>query len=59
MQLMQEEIFGPVLPVVSYERLDDAITHINARATPVGAVLVWAERGGARRRCCSAPSVVV
>ncbi len=35
MQLMQEEIFGPILPVVSYERLDDAITHINAGPRPL------------------------
>ncbi|MGV2482479.1 UNVERIFIED_CONTAM: aldehyde dehydrogenase family protein, partial [Salmonella enterica subsp. enterica serovar Weltevreden] len=26
MQLMQEEIFGPILPVISYDRLDDVVS---------------------------------
>eukprot|EP01030_Chromulinospumella_sphaerica_P000927 gene927-909_t len=39
MQLMQEEIFGPILPVISYERLDDAIAHINAGHRPLA--LYW------------------
>ena len=39
MQLMQEEIFGPILPVVSYDRLDDAIAHINAGPRPLA--LYW------------------
>ena len=39
MQLMQEEIFGPILPVISYERLDDAIQHINTSPRPLA--LYW------------------
>lgn len=39
MQLMQEEIFGPILPVIAYERLDDAIAHINAGPRPLA--LYW------------------
>ena len=39
MQLMQEEIFGPILPVVSYERLDDAVAHINSGPRPLA--LYW------------------
>lgn len=39
MQLMQEEIFGPILPVISYDRLDDAIAHINAGPRPLA--LYW------------------
>nr|WP_325346672.1 aldehyde dehydrogenase family protein [Xylophilus sp.] len=39
MRLMQEEIFGPVLPVLSYERLDDAIDYVNARPRPLA--LYW------------------
>ena len=35
MQVMQEEIFGPVLPVVSYRTLDDAIGFVNARPHPL------------------------
>jgi coniferyl-aldehyde dehydrogenase len=35
MAVMQEEIFGPVLPVVSYKNLDDAIAIVNARPRPL------------------------
>jgi coniferyl-aldehyde dehydrogenase len=35
MRAMQEEIFGPVLPVVAYDTLDQAIAYINARARPL------------------------
>jgi coniferyl-aldehyde dehydrogenase len=36
MGLMQEEIFGPVLPVRTYSAFDDAIAEVNARARPLG-----------------------
>ncbi|MEO7647356.1 MAG: coniferyl aldehyde dehydrogenase, partial [Gemmatimonadaceae bacterium] len=32
---MQEEIFGPVLPVVTYRTLDDALAYVNARPRPL------------------------
>jgi coniferyl-aldehyde dehydrogenase len=35
MQVMQEEIFGPVLPLVAYERLEDAIAFVNRRPRPL------------------------
>lgn len=35
MRVMKEEIFGPVLPVVIYSSLDDAIEFINARPRPL------------------------
>ena len=35
MELMQEEIFGPVLPVVTYRTLDEAIAYVNARPRPL------------------------
>ena len=38
-QLMQEEIFGPILPVLAYETLDEAIEYINARPRPLA--LYW------------------
>jgi coniferyl-aldehyde dehydrogenase len=37
MQIMQEEIFGPLLPIVTYTRLDDAIDLINSRPKPLAA----------------------
>jgi coniferyl-aldehyde dehydrogenase len=33
--LMQEEIFGPILPVVGYHHLSDAIAFVNARPRPL------------------------
>jgi coniferyl-aldehyde dehydrogenase len=35
MALMREEIFGPVLPVVAYDTLDEAIAFIRARPRPL------------------------
>jgi coniferyl-aldehyde dehydrogenase len=35
MQVMREEIFAPVLPVLSYERIDTAITDIQQRDRPL------------------------
>ncbi|MDT5137696.1 MAG: coniferyl-aldehyde dehydrogenase [Mycobacterium sp.] len=37
MRIMQEEIFGPVLPISTYARIDDAIDHINAAPKPLAA----------------------
>jgi acyl-CoA reductase-like NAD-dependent aldehyde dehydrogenase len=34
-RLMREEIFGPILPVVPYARLDDALAYVNARPRPL------------------------
>ena len=35
MKLMQEEIFGPLLPVIPYANLDEALAYINARPRPL------------------------
>lgn len=35
MPVMQEEIFGPILPVIPYSRLDEAVEYINARPHPL------------------------
>jgi coniferyl-aldehyde dehydrogenase len=35
MAVMQEEIFGPLLPIETYATLDDAIARINARPRPL------------------------
>ncbi len=39
MRLMQEEIFGPVLPIMEYRDLDEAILHINQAEHPLA--LYW------------------
>ena len=38
-RLMREEIFGPILPVVAYAGLDEALAYVNARplSRPAGA----------------------
>ena len=32
---MRDEIFGPVLPIIPYDSLDDAVAYINARDRPL------------------------
>ncbi len=34
-KVMQEEIFGPILPVISYENLEDAIQQVNEHPKPL------------------------
>lgn len=36
MKIMNEEIFGPVLPVLEYENLNDALSTINSKDRPLG-----------------------
>ena len=36
MAVMQDEIFGPLLPVVSYREVDEAIAAVNGRPRPLG-----------------------
>ena len=36
MKIMQEEIFGPLLPVVEYEEIDEATKLINSKDKPLG-----------------------
>jgi len=40
--LMQEEIFGPILPVKPYDALDEAVEHVNAGERPL-ALYVFAK----------------
>lgn len=35
MQVMQEEIFGPLMPIETYEKIDEAIARISARPRPL------------------------
>ena len=35
MIIMQEEIFGPILPVFTYEKIDDAIAYVNDHPRPL------------------------
>ena len=38
--VMQEEIFGPILPVLEFDDLDDALALLRARADAAGVVSV-------------------
>jgi coniferyl-aldehyde dehydrogenase len=42
MRIMREEIFGPLLPLLAYEDLDEALAHVAAREHPL-ALYVFAE----------------
>ena len=48
MTVMQEEIFGPLLPVLPYDQLDGAIDYVNARDRPLG--LYWFGDDAAEQR---------
>ena len=37
--IMQEEIFGPILPIIEYENVDDIILKINTRPKPLALYL--------------------
>jgi len=49
MRLMQEEIFGPILPIVGYDSIDEAIAYVNARPRPL-ALYYFGARGAALDR---------
>lgn len=38
-KIMNEEIFGPLLPVLEYETLEDVVAYINSKATPLALYL--------------------
>jgi len=44
MAVMQKEIFGPILPVLEYEHIDEAIGYINARPRPLALYYFGADR---------------
>ncbi|WHA42595.1 coniferyl aldehyde dehydrogenase [Agrobacterium larrymoorei] len=46
--LMEEEIFGPVLPIIPYEKLDEAIVFIRARPRPLALYLFTGHRATER-----------
>ena len=39
MRILQQEIFGPLLPVLTYEKLDEALAYVNAHDKPLA--LYW------------------
>ena len=49
MAVMKEEIFGPLLPVIGYRSLDEAIAFVNARARPLALYWFGRDRGNQER----------
>ncbi len=47
--IMRDEIFGPVLPVLSYASLDDALAQINARPKPLALYVFSGDRATVER----------
>jgi aldehyde dehydrogenase (NAD+) len=49
MAIMQEEIFGPVVPVLTYNNIDDVIEHIAHRDKPLALYMYSSNRGNIDR----------
>jgi coniferyl-aldehyde dehydrogenase len=47
LKIMREEIFGPILPIKTYERINEAVDYINAHDRPLG--LYWFGTDAAER----------
>ncbi len=45
MKVMQEEIFGPVLPVLTYKNVEEAVDYVNAHDRPLGLYYFGADAG--------------
>jgi aldehyde dehydrogenase (NAD+)/coniferyl-aldehyde dehydrogenase len=46
---MRDEIFGPILPIVPYDRLEDAIAFVEARPRPLALYVFARDRGETER----------
>ncbi len=44
MKVMQEEIFGPILPILTYDQIDDAIDYVNDHDRPLGLYYFGSDR---------------
>lgn len=49
MSAMKEEIFGPILPILGYDSLEDAISYVNARPSPLAMYVFERDRGNIDR----------
>jgi len=56
MAIMAEEIFGPILPVLSYNSLDEAIDFIRARPKPLALYILGRDKKSAERLIASTTS---
>ncbi|MBH0056779.1 coniferyl aldehyde dehydrogenase [Pseudoalteromonas sp. SWXJZ94C] len=44
MQLMQDELFGPILPIMSYDKLDDAVDYIKRHHHPLALYILGQDK---------------
>ena len=49
LRVMREEIFGPILPVITYGNIEDAIAYVNARPRPLALYHFDHDRARTRR----------
>jgi coniferyl-aldehyde dehydrogenase len=49
MKVMQEEIFGPILPVMTYDSIDQAIDYVNSHDRPLGLYYFGSDRAEERK----------
>lgn len=55
-RVMQEEIFGPILPVLEFDKLDDALALLRGRPTPLAVYLFTRDRATEARVLAEARS---
>lgn len=48
-RIMEEEIFGPILPVITYTSLDEAIHYINSKPKPLALYIFGSKRAEVNR----------
>ncbi|NPD45194.1 MULTISPECIES: aldehyde dehydrogenase [unclassified Lentimicrobium] len=48
-KVMQEEIFGPILPIIEYENLEEAIKQVKSREKPLALYLFTHKRSTSKR----------
>lgn len=53
--IMQEEIFGPVLPVIAYDSMEEAVAFINSRPHPLACYLFSQDKAVQQRFLSSVP----
>ncbi len=49
MEVARDEVFGPLLPVLPYRRIEDVIEHVNARPRPLAAYYFGGDTTARRR----------
>ena len=49
MRVMREEIFGPILPIVAYDSIEQATAHVATRARPLALYAFGFDRAGLER----------